>query len=255
MKDNHITSDGLVGYIYGTLDDAQREIMDVHLTECPTCRANLAEQELWKRQFGNELEAVLKLATPSPQMSFAAIAPRLQSRSISQNIWLDRAIVVPMTLALSGFILALFGLWRAIGDQAFTSPAQPLGVFPPLACFFLVLASVEQSDSSHSRWHRQAITWVIALILWLGSAFIGLLDMIALSDLAIIAVIALGGEKATAELAAMMAVLLGALLYIGFIIGGAEYHFKNIGQHRSWKLLSITLLIQLFILILPYLLR
>jgi hypothetical protein len=253
MMDKHITSDGLVGHIYGTLDDAQREIMDAHLLACPTCRANLAAQDLWKRQFGNELEAALKFATPSPQMSFAAIAPRLQNRHISQNIWLDRAIVVPMTLALAGFVFALFGLWRAIGTQAFTFPAQPLGVFPPLACFFLALASVEQFDSSHALLPRRVITWIIALILWLGSAFIGLLDLIALRDLAIIAVISMGGQNATAQPIAMMTVLLGAMLYIGFIIGGAEYHYKNIGQPRSWKLLSISLLIQLFILILPHL--
>ena len=253
MKDKHITSDGLVGYMYGTLDDAQREIMDAHLTECPTCRANLAEQDLWKRQFGNELEAVLKFTTPPAQMTFAAIAPRLQNGHFMKNIWLDRTIVVPMTLALTGFLFALFGLWRAIGTQAFTFPAQPLGVFPPLACFFLALASVEQFDSSHALLPRRIITWVIALILWLGSAFIGLLDLIALRDLAIMAVFAMGGQNATAQPVAMITVLLGAMLYIGFIIGGAEYHYKNIGQPRSWKLLSISLLIQLFILILPYL--
>src|SRR5688572_30520679 len=108
MKDKHITSDGLMGYIYGTLDDAQREIMDAHLTECPTCRTNLAGQELWKRQVSNELGAALKFAIPSPQMSFSAIVPRLQNWHFKKTIWLDRVIVVPSTLALSGFLFALF---------------------------------------------------------------------------------------------------------------------------------------------------
>jgi hypothetical protein len=255
MKDKHITSDGLVGYIYGTLDDAQREIMDAHLTECPICRANLAGQDLWKRQFGTELEAVLKFSTPSPQMSFAAIAPRLQNRHIRKNIWLDRVIVVPGTLALSGLLFALFGLWHAISAQAFTSPSQSLGAFPPLACFFLTLASVEQFGYSVSIRPRGVITWALALSLWLGSAFIGLLDLIVLRDLAIMMVIALDGYNASAGPIAITAVLLGAMLYIGFIIGGAEYHFKNIGLPGSWKLFSITLLVQLFILILPYLIR
>ena len=255
MITKHITTENLTGYIHQTLDDAQREEIDAHLVECPSCRASVAQQEIQYRQISNELVSILNFTTPSPQMNFSAIAPRLH-RHISQNILLDRAIFVPMTLALTGFVFALFGLWRAIGNQAFTSPAQPLGVFPPLACFFLVLASVQQSDSSYSpRWSRRAITWIIVLILWLGSAFIGLLDIIALSDLAIIVVIAMGGQKATAEPVAMTAVLLGALLYVGFIIGGAEFHYRNVGQARSWKLLSITLLIQLFILILPYLLR
>jgi len=253
MKTKHVTPDGLTGYIYRTLDDGRREVIDAHLVECPTCRASLAKQEIRQRQVSNELGALLKFATPSPQMNFAAIAPRLQNQHIRQNIWLDKAIVVPTTLALAGLVFAVFGLRHAIGAQAFTSPAQPLGAFPPLACFFLTLASVEQFDRSHSLWSRRAITWAVALILWLGSAFIGLLDLIVLRDLAIMAVIAVDGRNATAGPIAIMTVLLGAMLYIGFVIGGAEYHYKNIGLPGSWKLFSMTLLGQLFILILPYL--
>ena len=135
----------------------------------------------------------------------------------------------------------------------FHHPAQPLGAFPPSACFFLTLASVEQFDRSLSLRPRRAITWAVASILWLGSAFIGLLDLLVLRDLAIMAVIAMDGRNATAGPIAIIQLLLGAMLYIGFIIGGAEYHFKNIGLPGSWKLFSITLLGQLFILILPYL--
>lgn len=252
MKTDHLTPDELTGYIYFTLDDAQREVMHAHLTECPSCRATLAEQELWQHQISNELGAVLKFAAPSSQMNFAAIAPRLQNAHIRTFIWLDRVIVVPTTLALTGLVFSLFGLWHAIGVQAFTSHAEPLGAFPPLAGFFLTLASVEQSDRSLSLQPRRAITWAVALILWLGSAFIGLLDLLVLRDLAIMAVIAMDGRNATAGPIAIIAVILGAMLYIGFIIGGAEYHFKNIGLPGSWKLFSITLLVQLFILILPY---
>ena len=253
MKFKHLTADELTGYIYATLEDAQREVMDTHLAECPLCRTSLAERELLQRQISNEVEAALKLATPSPHMTFAAIAPRLQTRPVPQRIWLDRAIVLPATLALTGFVLALFGVGQAIGTRAFTSPGQPLGVVPPLACFFLALASVEQLDSSLALFPRRAVLWVVTAVLWLGSAFICLLDLVALRDLAILAVTALGGQIAAAEPVAMLTVLFGAILYIGFIIGGAEYHYKNIGLPGSWKLFTVTLLVQLFILMLPYL--
>ena len=255
MKNIHLTPDALAGYIYRTLDDAHRETLDAHLLDCPTCRARLAEHEVRQRQISNELRSRLTFAVPSPQMNFAVIAPQLQNRHFRQNIWLDRVIIVPTSLALTGLVFALFGLWHAISTQAFTSPAQPLGAFPSLAGFFLTLASVEQFDHSLSIRPRRAIAWIVALILWLGSAFIGLLDLIALRDLAILAVIAMDGHNATAGPIAILAVLFGAMLYIGFVIGGAEYHYKNIGQPGSWKLFSITLLCQLFILILPYLIR
>jgi hypothetical protein len=66
-------------------------------------------------------------------------------------------------------------------------------------------------------------------------------------------VVALGGRAAEAGPVAILAVMGAVLLYIGVVIGGADYHYRNIGQPGSWKLFSITLLGQLFILILPYL--
>ena len=254
MKTNHLTLDELTGYIYSTLDDAQREAMNAHLMDCPICRTNLADQEARQRHISNDLKAALNFASPSMQMNYAAIAPRLQNTRAGWNTWLDRTVFVPTALVLTGFIFAVLGLWHAISQQAFTT-SQPLGAFPTLSCFFLALASVEQSDRSLSLQPRRAITWGVALILWLGSAFIGLLDLLVLRDLAIMAVIAMDGRNATAGPVAIIAVILGAMLYIGFIIGGAEYHFKNIGLPASWKLFSITLLGQLFILILPYLIR
>ena len=252
MKTIHLTPDELTGYIYSTLDDSQREVMNAHLMDCPICRANLAAQEMRQRQISNDLKAALNFASPSMEMNYAAVAPRLQNARVGRNIWLDRTVFVPTTLVLTGFMFALLGLWHAISKQAFTTP-QSLGAFPTLSCFFLALASVEQSDRSLLLQPRRALTWVIALILWLGSAFIGLLDLLVLRDLAIIAVVAMDGRNATAGPIAIIAVILGAILYIGFIIGGAEYHYKNIGLPSSWKLFSITLLGQLFILILPYL--
>jgi hypothetical protein len=185
-------------------------------------------------------------------MNFGVMTSRLQNH-LRQNTFLDRVIVVPTALSLTGLVFALFGVWHALDSQAFTSPAQPLGAFPPLACFFLTLASLEQLDNSLSIHPRRVLIWGLALILWLGSALIGLLDLIVMRDLAIMAVIALDGRNATAGPIAIIAVLIGAMLYIGFVIGGAEYHFKHISQPGSWKLFIITLLGQLFILILPYL--
>ncbi len=253
MKMKHLTPHDLTGYLYRTLDDAQREAIDAHLLDCPTCRASLSKHESRQRQVSKELSAALSAATPSPRMNFNAIAPRLQNLRGERKFWLRLHITAPATLALTGLLLALLGLWQAIGAQAHLAPAQPLGAFPTLACFFLMLASVEQFDRALSIQPRLILSGLVAGILWLGSAFIGLLNLIVIRDLAILAVVALDGGRAQAGPVAILAVMIGAMLYIGVVIGGAEYHYKNIGQPGSWKLFSLTLLGQLFLLILPYL--
>jgi predicted anti-sigma-YlaC factor YlaD len=253
MKTKHLDPNDLTGYIYRTLDDAQREAIDAHLLDCPTCRGHLSEQALRQQQISNELNAALSAATPSARMDFSAIAPRLQNRRSERKIWSRLNVSAPATLALTGLLLAILGLWQALGAQAHLTSAQPLGAFPTLACFFLMLASVEQFDRAFSIQPRLIAIWIVAAVLWLGSAFIGLLNLIVIRDLAILAVVALDGGRAQAGPVAILAVMLGAMLYIGLVIGGAEYHYKNIGQPGSWKLFSLTLLGQLFLLILPYL--
>jgi hypothetical protein len=83
---------------------------------------------------------------------------------------------------------------------------------------------------------------------------LGLLNLIVIRDLAILTVVALGGSSKDATPIAIIAVMIGVMFYIGIIIGGGEYHYRNLGQPSSWKLFSIVLLGQLFLLVLPYLL-
>jgi predicted anti-sigma-YlaC factor YlaD len=253
MKTRHLRSEELTGYIYRTLDDAQREIIDAHLVDCPACRASLTEQELRQRQVANELRSVLGAATPSAQMSFCTIRAQLQTRQKGWHFWSRLATFAPITLAITGLLLAFLGLWQVIGVRISTTTELSFGTFPTIACFFLVLASVEQFGQTYSLRPRFLLIALVAILLWLGSAFIGLLNLIVIQDLAIMAVITLGGSAADATPIAMMAVIVGALVYIGVVFGGGEYHYHNVGQPGSWKVFSLTLLGQLFLLILPYL--
>ena len=253
MMTKHLTPDDCSGYTYHTLDDGHREMMDAHLRDCQICRANLSEHEFRQRQISNELSSVLQATYPSAQMNFAAITPALQSRSTGLNLWPRLTAVAPMSFALIGLFFAVFGLWQFFGVRATNSSVQPLGAFPTLACFFLMLASVGQFDRTPSIQPRFIFTWAATFILWLGSAFIGLLNLIVIRDLAIMAVVALGGSPTDAAPIAIIAVMIGALFYIGIIVGGGEYHYRNIGQPGSWKLFMIIILGQLFLLIFPYL--
>ena len=254
MKTHHLDNNQMTGYLYRTLDDAERENINAHLLNCPICRARLAEQERYQRNISNELSAAVNRAIPSSRMTFAAAAGQLRRYHPISTVWHRLEISLPIALALSGLLLALLDIWHSGGLSALRTPGYQPGVFPTLACFLFMLTSVGEFDKAFTIRPQMIALVLVAAILWLGSAFIGLLNIIVIRDLAIIAATSAGGRAAEAGLAATIAIMVAGMLYIGMVIGGAEYHYRNIGQPGSWKLFSITLLGQLFILILPYLL-
>ena len=194
MMIKHLSQNDVTSYIYNTLDDAQRETMDMHLLDCQICRSNLSEQEYQQRKISNDLGAVLKATTPSPQMNFASISANVGNNNRQLNFWPRLTALAPVTLAVMGLLFAVLGLWQVIDIRTTQSiSSQSLGVLPTLACFFLIFASVGQFDRMPVSQARYIITFVSALILWLGSILIGLLDLIVIRDLAIMAVVAFGG--------------------------------------------------------------
>jgi hypothetical protein len=254
MMKKHLTQNDVTGYIYNSLDDAQREFMDMHLLDCHICRANLSEQEYRQRKISNELSAVLKAASPSAQMNFAAIAPHVRNQNTALKLWPRLTAHAPAALALMGLLFAVFGLWQHFYERTILSlSSQSLGAFPTLACFFLMLASIGQVDRTPINQARFIVTWASALILWLGSILIGLLNLIVIRDLAIMTVIAFGGSPSDAAPIAIISVMIGVIFFIGIIFGSGEFHYRNIGQPASWKLFAITIMGQLLLLIIPYL--
>jgi hypothetical protein len=251
---SHLDQESLTGYIYRTLDDAQRESIDKHLLHCPTCRAQLAEGERRHQLITNELSAVVNRAPVSKQMTYAGIAPRLGTRRILGIPLRNPAVQPSLAFTIIGLVLALAGAWQVIRMHDPANPTPYVGALPPLACFFFMLASVEGYDkAAFSIQPRFAVIATATAILWLGTAIIGLFDILAIVDLTIAAVVALGGNvKEVAPIVMLATYMGGGTLYILAVIGGGDYHLKNFGRPSSWKLFSITLLVQLFIMLLPY---
>jgi hypothetical protein len=250
----HVTEENIQGYIYRSLNDADRETIEGHLSECPICRANIDQHQVIQRKIDQDLKASLNNRVPPRGMTFQAIAPRLEQNGLRRFLP-SLSNAAPMATAGLGLILAIFGLWQAVGANSFslTHVSTPNGAFPALACFFFMFVSMDQFDRSFSIRPRFVITVILALILWLGTFFIGLLNIIAVRDLTIAAYIFNGGSSEGASVVTILTVIIAAMFWIGTTIGGAEYHYKNIGHPTSWKLFSWTLIIQLFILVLPYL--
>ena len=81
---NHLNDEQLINYAYHTLTDTQRETMGLHLATCRDCRTRLSEQEALQRRIHYSVLDRRSGATPSAEMRFAAIAPKLKrSRRIA----------------------------------------------------------------------------------------------------------------------------------------------------------------------------
>jgi hypothetical protein len=252
----HLDMETLSGYLYRTLDDARRESIDEHLVGCPACREKLAQGEGRYQQISNSL-AGLNHQAPSERMSYGALTPRLASRGASRRpAWMGGnapALSTSLALTVAGLLLSVAGLWQVIAGGNPLAGGGQIGALPPLACFFFLMASVDGFErAAFTIQPRYALVLSVSGILWLGTAIIGIFNIFAFGDLAIAAVVALGGGKAEAGPAAMLAVLAGGVVFIIAVVGGADYHLKNLGQPQSWKVFSITLLVQLLILLLPY---
>ncbi len=116
----HLTDQELNAYLHQTLNDAQRETLDAHLTSCPTCRAHLSELNVLQQRVRRELTAELKAANVPLSLTFEAIAPRLQPPSRATRLWhYSRQTLLGMTAvaALLMVVIVLANTASPTADQ------------------------------------------------------------------------------------------------------------------------------------------
>jgi hypothetical protein len=109
---------------------------------------------------------------------------------------------------------------------------------------------------------NKRVTFVVAFVLWLATAAIGLWE-IALGRDILIGLFARFSDVSQSEYEAFKQAQLAGSLGIGLImvlaivwiiafIGGAEYHYRYLGQPRSWRLFAWTIVIEIAILVLAW---
>ena len=76
----HLTEQQLNAHVHQTLNDAQRETLDAHLSSCPTCRARLGELIILQQRMRRDLTAELKAVNVPLSLTFEAIVPQLKQR-------------------------------------------------------------------------------------------------------------------------------------------------------------------------------
>jgi outer membrane protein assembly factor BamB len=114
----HLSEDQLVGYVYRTLADAQRERMDLHLGTCYECRARLSGQEALGRRIQYGVMDWQRGVGPPAGMSFAAVAPRLRRSRRVAAVWAGSKQVVYRAATLAVLAVLVVGLvlyFREIG--------------------------------------------------------------------------------------------------------------------------------------------
>jgi predicted anti-sigma-YlaC factor YlaD len=249
---NHLNDDELIAHIHRTLTDEQREWMDRHLADCPSCRAQLGEQEAFQNHVRYSLLADLKAVRPPEGMSFKTISPHLERRHSRARLWQPIFFGVNSLMALTGLAFAYVGSLGSM--QEFLSGSTQISAtsLPLVASFLFAIPVIGNYFESRVVRPRLILSALLALILWIGTAIVGLQNILDIRKIFILSMARFGGGPALTESLSIFVVFISAMLWIALVIGGGEYHYRRIGQRSSWKLFGRTIAGQLSILILSH---
>lgn len=254
---SHLTDEQLIGYVHHTLTDAQREAMDQHLTVCPDCRTRLSEHEALQRYIRHSLMADLKGGQPSPALSFSGIAPRLKRPNRLARLWQQGRQLVPsatVLTALAGLVMAAIGLIKGIHQPVVGLARPPASSLPTVACFLFVIPAVSGYYGSRTVPLRLILSRALALLLWLGTAIMGLQVIVVLRNFFIWVLLQVMSDLWSAIGMGNWAIVPLGIAWIALVVGGGEFHYSQVGQRSSWRLFAWTIAVELLIVSLPYLL-
>lgn len=249
----HLTEEQFIGYVYRTLTDAQRETIEDHLVNCQQCLARLTHHRLRQRQIDHHLRAEVEAAYPSPRMTFAAITPRLKRQNLFARLQQPLVSGAPATVAVAGLVMALVSLGQTLGLLSAGAIPTSVGPLPALACFCFAFSLWGQFERRYAVPPRFFLTAGLAFVVWVGTAIVGLQNIVVIRELFIWGFVQAGGAHRSSLSWSVVVVLLAAILYIAAVLGGGEYHYRHLGQRRSWVLFAWTIAAQWLILLLGYL--
>jgi len=256
----HLNEELLNSYSHYTLTDAQREAMDQHLASCPECRARLDTHQSHQQHIHYELDAELKAIHPPTTMAFRAIAPQLKPPSRLSKGWQRAGHYLPLAAALSGLTIAVVGLISSARPPTTLLKAQVSPLPPAVACLLMAVPVMTMINDRkrHYVQPRYILSCILAFILWLGTAVVGLYTMVVIREFIIRIYAYVWSGAARHGQAYWQALAIGnwaiyalSLVWIALVVGGGEYHYKHMGQRKSWKLFGWTIAVEACILILP----
>mgnify|MGYP001133791860 CR=1 FL=1 len=93
---------------------------------------------------------------------------------------------------------------------------------------------------------------LLAVVLWIATCALGLLEIYLLQEMVLRIYVRFGRDYFSGLSIRNAVVLILAVLYIAFTVGTGEYHYREVGQRKSWRLFGWTIAVQLAILLLCY---
>ena len=97
---------------------------------------------------------------------------------------------------------------------------------------------------------RRSPAGVLALILWVATAAVGLLEIVVVREMLFRIYARFWSSYWPSVALGNWAMLVLGIVWIAFVIGGGEYHYKRVGQRSSWKLFGWTIAVEVAILVL-----
>ena len=253
----HLSDEQLIGYVHHTLTDAQREAMDQHLASCSDCRARRTKHEALQRRIRHDLLADLNGVQPSSAIKFSAIAPRLKRRNWWASLWHSSGRLLPSVTAaaaLVGLVIALVGFIKGINQPVMGFKTSPPGSPSVVACFLFAIPVIGNYYGSRTVPTRLILSGVLAFILWVGTAIMGLQVIVVLRNTFIWVLLQFMSDLWSAVGLGNWVIMPLGMAWIAVVVGGGEYHWRRLGQRSSWRLFGWTIVVELLVISLPYIL-
>lgn len=118
----------------------------------------------------------------------------------------------------------------------------------------MAVSKSKQNEVSRS---RKIGLWLLTAVLWVTTVGLGFLAFIAFQDIATTAIgYLLSGDPEVDVVQARgwvtttrnVSTMIAGVLWLIMVIGGMEYHFRHVGQRRSWRIFAWTLGIELLLI-------
>jgi hypothetical protein len=159
---------------------------------------------------------------------------------------------VTAVAALAGLVIALVGLAESVSRPAVGLIPIRAGSLPTVACFLFAVPVMGNYYESRTVPSRLILSGVLAFILWVGTAIVGLQVMVVVRNVFCWVLLQVLSDLWSAIGLSNWALIPLGILWVALVVGGGEYHYKRVGQRSSWKLFGWTVALELLILIASY---